>query len=329
MDGTLGLDGGDGRIDVLGNDIAAVEHAASHVLAVTRVALDHLVGRFEAGVGDLGNGQLLVVGLLGGDDGRVGDQREVDARIGHQIGLEFGQIDVESAIETQRGGDGRDDLADQTVQIGVGGTLNVQIATADVVDGFIVDHESAVRVLQSGVGGQNRVVRLDNGRGHLRSGVDGEFELGFLAVVNRETFHQEGREAGSGAAAERVENEKTLQAGALVGQFADAVQHQVDNLLADGVVAASVIVGRVLLARDQLLGVEQAAVGAGAHLVHHRRLQVDEHGPGNVFTRSRFREERIERVVTPTHRLVARHLTIRLNAVLQTNFQIAINSFHK
>ena len=304
MDGTLGLDGGDGRIDVLGNDIAAVEHAASHVLAVTRVALDHLVGRFEAGVGDLGNGQLLVVGLLGGDDGRVGDQREVDARIGHQIGLEFGQIDVESAIETQRGGDGRDDLADQTVQIGVGGTLNVQIATADVVDGFIVDHESAVRVLQSGVGGQNRVVRLDNGRGHLRSGVDGEFELGFLAVVNRETFHQEGREAGSGAAAERVENEKTLQAGALVGQFADAVQNQVDDLFADSVVAAGVVVGSVLLAGDQLLRMEQLAVGSSAYFVYHSRLQIDEDGARNVFSRAGLRKEGIERIVTSANRFI-------------------------
>ena len=33
LDGALGLDGGDGGVDVLGDDVTSVEHAASHVLA--------------------------------------------------------------------------------------------------------------------------------------------------------------------------------------------------------------------------------------------------------------------------------------------------------
>jgi len=55
LDGALGLDGGDGSVDVLGDDVASVEEATGHVLAVTRVALDHLVGGLEAGVGDFGD----------------------------------------------------------------------------------------------------------------------------------------------------------------------------------------------------------------------------------------------------------------------------------
>ena len=50
--------------------------------------------------------------------------------------------------------------------------------------------------------------------------------------------------------------------------FPDFVEHGVDDLLADGVVTARVVVGRVLLAADQLLGVEQLAVGASADLVY-------------------------------------------------------------
>ena len=41
-----------------------IEHAAGHVLAAAWVALHHLVAGLEAGVGDLGHGQLLVVRLL-------------------------------------------------------------------------------------------------------------------------------------------------------------------------------------------------------------------------------------------------------------------------
>uniref|UniRef100_A0A182QQ35 Tubulin alpha chain n=1 Tax=Anopheles farauti TaxID=69004 RepID=A0A182QQ35_9DIPT len=48
LDRALRLDGGDGRVNVLRHNISTVQHAAGHVLAVTRVALDHLVGRLEA-----------------------------------------------------------------------------------------------------------------------------------------------------------------------------------------------------------------------------------------------------------------------------------------
>jgi len=71
LDGSLGLDGGNGSVDVLGDDITSVHKAASHVLTVAGVALGHHGGGLEGGVGDLGNGELLVVGLLGGDDGGV------------------------------------------------------------------------------------------------------------------------------------------------------------------------------------------------------------------------------------------------------------------
>merc|ERR1712165_444139 len=119
LDAPLGLDGGNGSIHVLGHHVTSVEEAAGHVLAVTRVALDHLVSRLEAGVGDLRDSELLMVSLLGGDDGSIGDQREVDPGVGHQVGLELGQVHVESSIKPQRGGDGGHDLTDQTVQVGV------------------------------------------------------------------------------------------------------------------------------------------------------------------------------------------------------------------
>merc|ERR1719449_395653 len=41
LDGALGLDGGDSSVDILGDDVSAVHHAAGHVLTVTGVALGH------------------------------------------------------------------------------------------------------------------------------------------------------------------------------------------------------------------------------------------------------------------------------------------------
>jgi len=191
LDGSLGLDGGDRGVDVLWNDITTVQHTASHVLSVTWVALDHLVGWFETHVGDFGNRQLLVVRLLGRDDWRVGGERKVDTWVWDQIGLEFGKIDVEGTIESERGRDRRHDLGNETVKVGVRWSLNVQVTTADVVDGFVVNHERAVGVLEGGVAREDGVVWFDNGRGHLWCWVNGKLELGLLSVVDGETFHEE------------------------------------------------------------------------------------------------------------------------------------------
>ncbi len=54
---------------------------------MTRVTFDHLVRRLEASIRDLSYVDLLVVGLLCRHEWRVSCQREVDARVGHQVGL--------------------------------------------------------------------------------------------------------------------------------------------------------------------------------------------------------------------------------------------------
>ena len=63
LDTSLGLDGGNGSVDILGHHVSPVKHAAGHVLAVAGVAFHHRVDWLETSVGDLSNGELLVVGL--------------------------------------------------------------------------------------------------------------------------------------------------------------------------------------------------------------------------------------------------------------------------
>ena len=184
-----------------------------------------------------------MVGLLGGDDGRVRREHEVDAGVGDEVGLELGDVDVEGSVEAEGGRQGGDDLGDEAVEVGVGGTLDVEVAAADVVQGLVVEAEGAVGVLEEGVGRQDGVVGLDDGRGDLGAGTDGEGQLGLAAIVDREALEQERTEAGAGTAAGGVEDEETLQAGAVVGKLADAVKDLVNNLLANGVVTTGIVVG--------------------------------------------------------------------------------------
>jgi len=317
LDGALGLDGGNGGVHVLGDNVSTVHHAASHVLSVTRIALGHHVGGLEARVGDLGHGERLMVGLLGRDDWRVGGNHEMNTGIGHQVGLELGDVNVEGTIESERSGQGGDHLRDKTVQVGVGRALNVKATTADVIDGLIVKHDSDVGVLEEGVGGEHGVVGLDNGSGHLGGGVHAESELGLLAVIHGKTLKEQGAEAGSGASADSVEHHEALETGALVRKLTEAVEREVDDLLTHGVVTTSVVVGCILLAGDQLLGVVELAVGAGADLIDHGGLQIEVDGTGDVLASASLGEEGVEGIVTASDGLVGRHLAIRLDAVLE------------
>ena len=131
LDRALGLDGRDGRVDVLGDDVSAVEERAGHVLARAGVALDHLVVGLEAREGKLGDAVRLVTGLGARDDRGVCREREVDPREAgefrlmrqyweailfeeegarDEVSLELVQVDVEGSIEAKGRGDARDDL---------------------------------------------------------------------------------------------------------------------------------------------------------------------------------------------------------------------------
>ena len=89
---------------------------------------------------------------------------EVDAGSWHQVGLEFCDVNVQCAAVAQRRSERRDDLRQQSVEVGVSWLLNVRIPPADVLQSLVIVNDSHVRVLKEGVHAPDRVMRP-----HLRS----------------------------------------------------------------------------------------------------------------------------------------------------------------
>jgi hypothetical protein len=284
---------------------------------VTGIALGHHVGWLKHRVGDLRHGQLLVVGLLSRDDGGIRGKHKVDTGVWHKIGLELRDIDVEGTIESERGSQRGHNLGNQSVQVGVGWALDVQVAAAHIVQGFVIKTEGAISVLQQRVGGQHVVVWLDDGGSDLGSRGGGEGELGLAAIVNRQTLQQKRTETRAGTTTSGVEDHESLETSAVVSQLADSVKHKVDDLLADGVVTTSVVVGSIFLTGDDLLGVIELAVGTSADFIAHTWLKIDVDGTGDVLASTSLGEEGVEGIITSTDGLVGGHLTIGLDAVLE------------
>merc|ERR1719224_238551 len=115
-------------------------------------------------------------------------------------------------------------------------------------------------MLQERVHAKHGIVRL-NARGRdLRAGPHRERDLGLLAVVDREALEEQAAETRACAATAGIENHKSLEARAVVGELTEAVQDQVHDLLANRVVATGEVVRGILLTGDQLLRVEQLTV---------------------------------------------------------------------
>ena len=245
LDGSLGLDGGNGGVNILWNNITSVHEAAGHVFTVSWVALGHHGGWLEGGVGDLSDGELLVVSFLGRDDWGIGGKHEVDSWVWDQVSLELSDIDVKGTIESEGGGKRGDNLSDESVQVGVGWSLNIEVSSADIINGFVIDHDSDISVLKEGVGGENGVVWLNNGGGDLWGWVDGESELGFFTVVNGKSLEEEGTETGTGTTTDGVEDEETLETCALVSKFSDSVEAEINDFLTNGVVSSGEVVGSI------------------------------------------------------------------------------------
>ena len=148
--------------------------------------------------------------------------------------------------------------------------------------------------LQGGVSGENGVVWLDDCGGNLRRWVNCKFKLRFLAIIDGKPFHQERSESRARSAAKGMKDQESLQTRAAVGQFSHAVECGVDDFLADGVVPTRIIVGRLLLARDQLLRVKQLVVGAVSNLVDDSRLKIHKNRARDMLSRARFGKEGVE-----------------------------------
>src|SRR5213075_3047235 len=107
-------------------------------------------------------------------------------------------------------------LRNQPVEVLVTRSFDPQIPATDIIDCLIVNHEAAVRMLQGGMGRQDGIVWFNDRRGILRGRIHTEFQLCLLAIVYRQTLHQECTESRSGSAPKGVENQESLKAGTVI-----------------------------------------------------------------------------------------------------------------
>lgn len=89
--------------------------------------------------GEILNLETLVRAALAIDHRGIRNQWIVDTRVRDKVGLELSQIDIECTIKPQAGCDGAHYLSDKTVEMLISRTRNIQVTSADIVHGVVVN----------------------------------------------------------------------------------------------------------------------------------------------------------------------------------------------
>ena len=79
----------------------------------------------------------------------------MDSWVWHQVGLEFSNIDVKGTIESGGGSQGGDNLGDESVQVGVGWSLDIEVSSGDIIDGLVIKNDGNIGMLKEGVSGED------------------------------------------------------------------------------------------------------------------------------------------------------------------------------
>ena len=93
--------------------------------------------------------------------------------------------------------------------------------------------------------GEDGVVWFDNSGGDLWGWIDGETEFGFLTVIDGKSLEKEGSETGTGSSTDGVEDEETLETGALVGKLSDSIEAEINDFFTNGVMSSGEVVGSI------------------------------------------------------------------------------------
>jgi hypothetical protein len=105
----------------------------------------------------------------------------------------------------------------------MGWSFDIQVSSADIINGLIVQHDGNVSMFQKGVSGQDRIVRLNNSSRDLRGWIDSESQFGFLSIINRKSFQKKGTKTRSSTTSDGIENQESLESSTVISEFSNSV----------------------------------------------------------------------------------------------------------
>merc|ERR1719210_688261 len=318
------LDVLDSAVSFLRAYVSSVVQTDSHVLVFNDIEIskfDKEILWLEGLSGDLLDGVGRRVFVRGADDGGHSCGHEVQSGIRNEVRLEFVHVDVQVSLESKSGSQRTGNLGNDSVQVIVRRLLDVKLGFADAVDGFVVQHDGDVRLIQESVRRQQTIVWLHNTRRNVRRRVDFKSELDLFPVIDCNALENQHTESRPGSSSDGVLHKESLHVVAIVDQLANPFDALVQHFLSNGVVSPSEVVGSVFFSWKQKFVVPHLLIFSRLDVIDRRVFKIDRKVSGHEVSSSGFLEESLELVVGHINVVVNFSLLVDLvlHAVLVPN----------
>ncbi|KAI6748574.1 hypothetical protein HG530_015347 [Fusarium avenaceum] len=273
-------------LDVVGNPLDEVRGVL--VLDVSHLVLDLLHGNATTAVtvsnkftkrnADSAEG----VSTTAGQGGKA-DHKEVQTGERNHVDGKLSEVRVQLTRETETGGDTGHNSGDEVVEVTVGGVRQLQGSHANVVEGFVVDTERLIGVLDQLVDGESGVIGLNDSVGDLRGRNNGEGGHHSVGELLTDLGNEQRTHTSTSTTTERVGDLEALEAIAALGLTADDIKDLVDELSSLSVMTLRPVVSSTRLAENEVVGSEKLTERTSADGIHGTGLQIDEDGTRDVL----------------------------------------------
>jgi len=181
--GVLVLDVKHLLIDLLGGHAATEEARGSEVTTVTRISGAHHVLSIELLLSELRDGKSTVLLRASGSQGSETSHEEVETGERNQVGSKLAEIRVQLTRESEAAGHAGHGSRDKVVKITISGSRQLKSAEADIVQGFVIEDDDFIGILDKLVDRESGVVGLNDGIGYLGGGYNGEGKHHTIGVL--------------------------------------------------------------------------------------------------------------------------------------------------
>mmetsp|Transcript_34709 Transcript_34709/g.81846 ORF Transcript_34709/g.81846 Transcript_34709/m.81846 type:complete len:406 (+) Transcript_34709:534-1751(+) len=249
-------------------------HCAREVSSVARIGGAHHVLGIECLGGELGHRQdTEPLGTVGGQGGES-DHEKVETRERNHVDGKLSEIAVQLTGESERAGCSGNGIGNQVVEVAVGGVGELESAEANVVQGFVIEGERLVGVLNKLVNGESGVVGLDNGIGNLRGGNDTVCANNTVGIFLLDLGYEKSPHTRSGTSSHGVGDLETLENFASLGFLAHTFHDAVYEFGSLCVVTLGPVISSSALSKDEVVGTEEFSEGSRTDGVHGAGFQI-------------------------------------------------------
>lgn len=132
-------------------DIASIEQATANVLAFSRVTFDKLWVWMEARVCYLLGWEICRCTITW-NEWSISTEWEMNSWVGHKVSLKFNHVNVNCTWEAKGCGATRNNLTNDSIEVCICGTSNLQVGSTYVINGFIVKENITICIVHAIMG---------------------------------------------------------------------------------------------------------------------------------------------------------------------------------